>query len=367
MRFERLVWMLAVPWPLLGACADFYLMDMHRLMVERASTVEPGAGIAFELTRNQGAVLLTKHSTYREDIERELVFEDYIKKHYDSWVDFSRDQGHGRDIRPVLVTGVDLTREFATAAYSDNRARMECKFSAAVPAVASASASVWGSWRAEGLVHTNCGPHLVHPTQGDRELSEGSAIESAIPDKDNQCIFIRYYTIRRRLFIPTVIKAGAGPHQLPKPHPPSDGDSIQVDYAEIGSHPNALDEVIHNVPSVCPNVTDAYPCLRAGPRMSVMALILLQNSYSRCEMTSYVWWCKVTNVLQQRSEAKSVLLHHRDIQDHLQVCLCIHLNHSLTLAQEDEKETIQVLTHKYGAAKCIEIDENGCKSLMVLA
>jgi hypothetical protein len=114
--------------PLPGAYADFGLVDSYRL-IERASPVEPGAGITFELTRNQGAALITKHPTYREDVERELTFENYIKKHYQSWVDFSRERGHGRDIRPVLVTGVDLTREFATVAYSDNRTRMECKFS----------------------------------------------------------------------------------------------------------------------------------------------------------------------------------------------------------------------------------------------
>jgi hypothetical protein len=257
---------LVVPRPLLGAYAELSLADNHRL-IERASTVEPGAGITFEFTRNQGAVLITNDSTYREDIERELTFKNYIKKHYDSWVDFSRDQGHGEDIRPVLVTGVDLTREFGTAAYSDNRARMECKFSAAVPAVASASASVWGSWRVEGLVHTNCGPHLVHTVQGDRGSSEGSASEPGIPDEYNQCVFIRYYTIRKWFFIPTVIKAGAGPHQLPKSdprvdeeglQPSSDDDPMEIDYPGTKSHPNTFDEVIHNMPLVCPA---CYPCL----------------------------------------------------------------------------------------------------------
>jgi hypothetical protein len=254
---------------LLGTYAELDLVDSHRL-IEQVSAVEPGAGIAFEFTRNQGAVLITKDSTYREDIERELTFKNHIKKHYDSWVDFARDQGHGEDIRPVLVTGVDLTREFATAAYSDNRARMECKISAAVPAVGSASASVWGSWRAEGLVHTNCGPHLVPIAQGDRRSSEGSAGETAIPDECNQCVFIRYYTIRRWLFIPTVIKAGAGPHQLPKSDPrgdeeglqPSfDDDSAEVDYSETRSRTNAFDEVIHNVPSVGPEFLSCLPLL----------------------------------------------------------------------------------------------------------
>ena len=231
--------------------------------------MEPGAGIAFEFTKDQGAVLITKNSTYREDAERELIFKDYIIKHYESWVAFSRAQRHGDDIQPILVTGVDLTREFATAAYSNNRARMECRFSAAAPTIASASVSMWGSWSTEGLIHTNCGPHFVHAIQGVRESSEGPSLESEIPPDDyNQCVFVRYFTIRKLFMIPVVIKAGAGPHRLPKSDPRGDNtgeeglrassdddDSAEVGYSETVS---TSDEVIHNVPSVCP---ERYPRL----------------------------------------------------------------------------------------------------------
>jgi len=216
--------------------------------------------VAFALTHKQGAALITKHPTYREDIERERTFEGYTKRHYDSWVDFAREHGHGENIRPVLVTGVDLTREFATIAYSDNHTHVECEFSAGVPAMASASVSLWGSWRTQGLVHTNCGPHPF-PTRGNRSANESSTLESMIPDEYDQCVFIRYYTIRRRVFIPIVLKAGAGPHQLPKGDTGDDAneetllvlsedDPMEVDYQESGSPINASDEVIHNVPLV---------------------------------------------------------------------------------------------------------------------
>jgi len=220
--------------------------------------VEPGARIAFELTSRQGAALITKHPTYREDVERERRFANYTKKHYESWIEFARELDHGDDIRPVLVTGVDLTREFAMVTYSDNQTRTECGFSVGVPAVASASTSLWGSWGTQGLVHTNCGPHpsLI---RGNQSLTGSSTLESAIPDEYKQCIFIRYYTIRRWGFIPRVLKAAAGPHELPKEDPgddtvgevaieisDSDDDSAEVDYSE------ASQSVIHNVPLVCP-------------------------------------------------------------------------------------------------------------------
>jgi len=215
--------------------------------------------MAFELTRKKGAALITKRPTHREDIERERTFKTYVKQHYDSWVDFARELGHGDNIRPILVTGVDLTREFATVAYSDNQTRMECEFSAAVPGIASTSVSVSGSWHTQGLVHTNCGPH---PTRRSRSSSESPALESEIPDGYNQCVFLRYYKIRRRVFIPTALKAGAGPHQLPEGNHEddnsdeeglqvfSDDDPMEDDDPGTGSPGDATDEVVHNVPSV---------------------------------------------------------------------------------------------------------------------
>lgn len=53
--------------------------------------LKPGFNISFQLTEKQGAALVTKYPTYREDIQREQVFEEYTKCHYDSWVAFVRD------------------------------------------------------------------------------------------------------------------------------------------------------------------------------------------------------------------------------------------------------------------------------------
>ena len=73
-------------------------------------------------------------------------------------------------------------------------------------------------------------------------------------------------------------------------------------------------------------------------------------------------WYQGTHAIQQRSEANSILLHHRDIQCLLQVHLRTRPNSSLTLAQENEESTIQVLA-KSGVAEQVEIDENGGKPL----
>ena len=206
------------------------------------SPVGPGAKISFELTSEQGAVLVTNHPTYREDIERRGKFEAYIKKHYDSWVEFAQVEGHG-DVKPVLVTGVDLTKQFAAIAFSDNQTNVECDFSVEAPAVASASVSVWGSWRTLGLVHTTCGPDEHITTRRITHTDDGSASESGIPEENNQCVFIRYYTIRKFLGFKH-IKAAAGPHRLPEGGAEDDGAGVHC----LGDSLS----VTHNVPLVSP-------------------------------------------------------------------------------------------------------------------
>ena len=64
----------------------------------------------------------------------------------------------------------------------------------------------------------------------------------------------------------------------------------------------------------------------------------------------------------QRSDAKSVLLHHDDIQDFLQV-LCSHIcpDPLLTLVQGDEEELIWLLAES-GVIERVQVDENGGRS-----
>jgi len=243
----------------------------------RSRMLEPGISISFELTEKQGVALVTKYRTYREDAELESAFKAYTKRHYDSWVAFARDTGHGDDIRPVIVTGVDMTRDFAMMAYANSGASLASEFTTSVPTVASASVSAWGTWRTEGLVHTNCGPRLCRPpssTQTADPTSLGDNGAETVPDEYNQCVFVRYYTMRKRaLMFPTVIRAAAGPHDLgsggrddgalPEVEVQSDsvsdsdamsslwdddGDDDRSSITSIGSE---SDIIVHNTTSVC--------------------------------------------------------------------------------------------------------------------
>ena len=235
--------------------------------------LEPGFNISFQLTEKQGAALVTKYPTYREDIQREQIFEEYTKRHYDSWVTFAREDGHGNDVKPVLVTGVDMTRDFAMMSYSNNGVSLASEFTASVPGVASASVSAWGTWRTEGLVHTTCGPQLCYPPSSTQTVSlvpPSSSHAETISDGYNQCVFVRYYTVRKRpLLVPRVIKAAAGPHDLGPGRrdggEPSfeagsssdlgsdvfEDDSGNGDRSSVTTIDPEYDAVVHNTTAVC--------------------------------------------------------------------------------------------------------------------
>ena len=159
-------------------------------------------------------------------------------------------------------------------AYSNNGARLKSKFTASAPMVGTASASVWGTWHTEGLVHTNCGPQLRCPpssTQTAETTPSGNNNPGTVPDDYNQCVFIRYYTMRKRaLIFPTVIRAAAGPHDLGpggrgdeeataeaqsdsdsgSDAVPSFLDSDRDDRSSVTSIDSESDIAVHNIPPV---------------------------------------------------------------------------------------------------------------------
>jgi hypothetical protein len=149
-----------------------------------------------------------------------LAFQKYTKRHYPSWVTYARDKNIGDDVKPVLVSGFDMTKDFEMVAYSEDGSSLRADLSIAAPAVASASASLWDTRRIRCSPHTNQGPWLDTPLPDGRTIelpSSQSAGAQKIPNDFNQCVFIRYYTMRWRIplrLFPKVIRAGAGPHDL---------------------------------------------------------------------------------------------------------------------------------------------------------
>ena len=179
---------------------------------------------------DQGAALLTKYPTYKQDVQLGWTFEAYTKEHYNSWVTFARERGHPNDIKPVLVTGVDLTRDFAMMSYSSDGDDLTAEFTISAPG----DAAPWGRWRTPGMVYTNCGPQLCRPPSTMRAVDSVPSGDNhhmeTVSDDYHQCVFIRYYTMRKRLGIPRVMKAAAGPHDLGPRGQEGEGSSLEAQY-----------------------------------------------------------------------------------------------------------------------------------------
>ncbi|KAF8589934.1 hypothetical protein K439DRAFT_1303893, partial [Ramaria rubella] len=165
--------------------------------------------IKFESSASTGAILLTNHKTYREDVVRIARMEKYMLEHAESWLEFASEDDRGIGLEDLmLITGYDVTSEYAMAAFSNTERVVGIEFQAGVTAVASASIAVWGSWQANTSVHHNCGPQIRIPPStkaGDltSTISEpsspgGEANTNAAPAGYNQCLFLRRIQIRKR-------------------------------------------------------------------------------------------------------------------------------------------------------------------------
>ena len=201
---------LCVP-PLEPSSSYLYIYKLPR-------PVEAGAHLTLSLTGNRGAALMTRHPTTLEDAMSECAFEDYTKRHYKSWVAFARGRQYGYRVRPILVSGFDMTKDFAMLAYSNGGSFLEGGSDVSVPMFASASVSVRVTRHAKCSPHVHSGPQPWDVPQSGQAIdfpSSQSTDPRTSPDEFNQCLFIRYYTGQPRgWLVPKVLKAGAGPQDL---------------------------------------------------------------------------------------------------------------------------------------------------------
>ena len=222
-----------------GLYAVFLRVSSAILKYVPLRPLEPSANFSYELTEDFGAALVTRYSTYTTKTLIEGFFEEYTKRHYKSWIEFIRKKGYGKEVQPVLVTGFDVTRDFAMVAYSNRGTSLKSDLAITVPVLASASASLWGTWHARCSPFTHSGPQGCNPLPLERTIepsSSQSAPEEAgkIPVEFNQCVFIRYFTMRWWMgIVPKIMKARAGPHDL------GSGDNKGDAFPELTSQADA--------------------------------------------------------------------------------------------------------------------------------
>jgi hypothetical protein len=200
------------------------------------------------------------------DATIQAPFEEYTKRHYDSWVALGLHKGYSEDVRPVLVTGFDVTRDFEMVAYSDEDTTVRADVVTDDSGVA-VSHSVTQRTRSSPHIQKGLWGQAPLPRNRVAEFPSKSMNDADIPEDFNRCVFVRYHTMQksperaRRMS-----QAGQGPRDLgadedgPLVVPDSPGqldDEIgedgEEDLDKYGSDNEDYDLgcVVHNAPSVC--------------------------------------------------------------------------------------------------------------------
>jgi len=195
---------------------------------------KPGVVPLFKLTGNRGAALVTRYPTYGQDALSESVFQRYTMRHYDSWVAFACHKGLPNVVRPVIVSGFDMTRDFAMVAYSNMGGYLESDPTLAILMPTPNSSSAWGTWCTSRPCDTNCGPRQcdLSPDKQVKDLSLGGL--RSIPSGFNQCTFVRYCTVRKGPEIPRLFK-GLQANRLR--HPLLGGGTFPESTVQSGAEP----------------------------------------------------------------------------------------------------------------------------------
>lgn len=166
---------------------------------------------------------------------------NYIREHHAHWVDFV--SKFGLDVREediLFISGTTMTSKWAVAAFHGQYRKKQGMIRADLSSYAALDLSVSISDESLPQGYHSSGPRR----RGALNASAGTQPdqESLNVDEADQCIFLHYYKMKRRVWLYRHMKAGAGPHELPSPGPDEAGSRVVADDEEVGSD-EEFDEV----------------------------------------------------------------------------------------------------------------------------
>ncbi|GJE89749.1 hypothetical protein PsYK624_058550 [Phanerochaete sordida] len=147
-----------------------------------------GASYTFSCNASRGAVAVLGSHGHQEWYLPNSKFLEYIVKHHASWHDFAVEKTHliSSDSL-VLVSGWLKASEWALATFSNQSRAHAFSLNADAGSIASARFTASSGTQVHMPIHQRCGP--VRP------------VKPSGPLPCDQCLFVRYYKIRRRAFI----------------------------------------------------------------------------------------------------------------------------------------------------------------------
>ena len=168
------------------------------------------AQVRVKSSSGKGAMLITGHEARGEQAYQDLRFQEYIKVHHESWLEFANVR-HGRGVRLqdlMLVYGCHMTVDFAMFTFSDVVGEAQMALEAAFPGVTSASLAITTSSCQSVSPAVNFGPReqVSSSSAGVSVIEDAPATENP-SDNFKQCVFLKRYRIQRKW-------AGLGPKEI---------------------------------------------------------------------------------------------------------------------------------------------------------
>lgn len=175
------------------------------------------------------------------NVNCESAIQEYILQHMASWLTFAKEKlgtKAPKEAEIIFVSGCTMTTVWAEAVYETKASRGELRVSTSGLFPFKLSFSL-GKSKHQSTLHERRGP----PKRVFAIRWVSTVISALLSTvwKADQCIFMNYYTMKRPYFVPKVMRAAAGPHELPDDDP-SGGDST----APVAEIPSSADEWAHH-------------------------------------------------------------------------------------------------------------------------
>lgn len=212
------------------------ILPSHILIPDRVHSDPATQGgtqalLRYRCTEQSGALLMLKQAGHATRLDCTLAVQKYMRQNLEHWYLFATDK-LGIDLQDsdlIFVYGFTKTTVWAEAAFSSSSADGELSISAGVPSL--------GALGAFSVELSKCELPVTFHRWGPRGRAAAehepdplaAAPNTSVEDAFDQCIFLNYFKMKSR-FRRRIIRAAAGPHDLPSPPPdelPGEFDETQ--------------------------------------------------------------------------------------------------------------------------------------------
>ena len=191
-----------------------------------------GGSFSFKCGADAGAFLMFSPKGYSMDIESKRHVVNYMRANFAHWVDFADKYGLGlKEEELMFVCGTTKTSRWAVAAFHGQYKKKQGMVTADFSSAAGLNLSVSISNQSLPQSYYGDGPRRrPRPSASPAIVSASETSDQSHPEEPaDQCIFIHYYKMKRRLWGSLKMIAGAGPDELPSPDPDNSFEPVAAD------------------------------------------------------------------------------------------------------------------------------------------